>query len=423
MITTIQPSPGVVLRCFTDTRFKQGRLSLQLVRPMCREEAALNALLPMVLLRGTRHHPDLRSITMKLDDLYGATVGDLVRRIGDIQTTGFYCGFTEDRFALENDEILRPVIAFLRELLLEPLLVDGCFCPEFVAGERRSLIADIEARKNDKAAYASGRLMEAMCPGDSFSIPRLGGKEQAAAITPELLYAHYQRILRESPVEIFYVGSARPERVAELVKPIFEGLDRSYVNYPAQTPFHDTGSSHTREEMDITQSRLCMGFVTDVTNQSPGFAAMQVWGALYGAGMTSKLFQNVREKMSLCYSIGSGYYGSKGLITVAAGIDADKEETVRAEVLRQLQCCRDGEITDAELTAAKEAVLSGLRGVVDSPGTIEGYFSTAALSGLRMDLSEYARAVEQVDTAAVAEAARRVRYHSSFFLKGASHHA
>ena len=114
MIETLPLLPGVVLRCCRDARFKQGCLSVQLVRPMAAEEAAMNSLLPAVLLRGTRLHPDLRSITMALDDLYGAAVSPLVRRVGDYQTTGLYCSFMDQRFALPGDRVLEPMAAFLR---------------------------------------------------------------------------------------------------------------------------------------------------------------------------------------------------------------------------------------------------------------------------------------------------------------------
>ena len=60
MIETRTLCPGVTLRCFRDDRFKQACLSIQMIRPMRREEAALNALLPAVLLRGCRNYPDLR---------------------------------------------------------------------------------------------------------------------------------------------------------------------------------------------------------------------------------------------------------------------------------------------------------------------------------------------------------------------------
>jgi predicted Zn-dependent peptidase len=161
-----------------------------------------------------------------------------------------------------------------------------------------------------------------------------------------------------------------------------------------------------------------MGFTTSITNQHEDFPAMQVLNCMCGGGMTSKLFMNVREKMSLCYSIGSGYYGGKGLVTVSAGIDADKEDTVRQEVLRQLRACADGKISKEELDAAKEAVLSSLRSVMDSPGAIEGYFSTAALSGLNLTLEEYRRRIAQVTLEDVCRAAGSITFHSDFFLEG-----
>ncbi|MGN1000125.1 MAG: EF-P 5-aminopentanol modification-associated protein YfmF [Faecousia sp.] len=418
MIETISLLPGITLRCCRDQRFKQAALSLQLVRPMDSGEAAKNALLPSVLLRGSRHHPDLRSITLRLDDLYGASVSTLVRRIGDYQTTGLYCALLEDRFALEGDAILAPMVDFLAELLFDPVLEGETFCDEYVESEKKNLISTIESERNDKRAYAAGKLLKAMCKADSFGIPRLGEPEQVAAITPAALYAHYRKILSESPVEIFYVGSADPEQVARLIKPMFDGMDRYYVNLKPQTPFHDVGGEHLREEMEIAQGKLCMGFVTPITNQSPRFAAMQVANAVFGAGMTSKLFMNIREKLSLCYAIGSGYYGSKGIVTVSAGIDTCREEEARAQILKQLDACARGDITAEELSAAREAMLYSLRTVHDSPGAIEGYYGTAALSGLRISPAEYMSAIEAVTPEQVADAAATIRLHSSFFLKG-----
>ena len=146
MIKTFELQPGVILRCCQDSRFKMNCLSVQLVRPACRQEAAANALIPAVLLRGTESCPDLRDITLRLDDLYGASVGALVRRVGDYQTTGLACGFTEDRFALNGDVILEPMADFLQELLLQPRLEQGIFCKEFVESEKRNLLAAIEAK-------------------------------------------------------------------------------------------------------------------------------------------------------------------------------------------------------------------------------------------------------------------------------------
>ncbi len=418
MIETIELLPGVTLRCFRDHRFKQGCLSFQLVRQMTAEEAALNALLPSVLLRGTNRHPDLRAITQHMDELYGATAGTLVRRVGDYQTTGIYCGFMDDRFALAGDHVLASMVAFLEELLLDSPVVENGFLSAFVDSEKKNLIATIESQLNDKRAYAAGQLLKTMCREDTFGLSRLGETEQVAAVDPQTLYAHYQKLLRESPIHIFYVGSAETSYVAELLMPIVSKLERSYHVLPGQTGFHPCEGTDKVEIMEVSQGKLGMGFTTPITNRDPEFAAMQLLNTVLGAGMTSKLFMNVREKLSLCYSVGSGYYGTKGIVTVSAGIDFDKEEQTRQEILRQVEACRAGDISAEELTAAKEAVLSSLRATHDSPGSIEGYYATAALSGMKMTPAEYMAAVEATTPEQVVAAANTLELHTTYFLKG-----
>ena len=421
MYQTLQIMPGVTLRCIRDSRFKQGALSIQFLRRMDPAEAAYNALLPAVLLRGCRECPDIRRITQRLDDLYGASVGTLVRRIGDYQTTGFYCGFMEDRFALEGDEILSPMIHFLGQLLLEPIVEDGGFDREFVESEKRNLISAIESQRSDKRAYAAARLLEVMCQNDSFGIPRLGQTQQVQAIDHQQLYAHYQMVLAQSPVEIFYVGSAEPAQVAALVTPLWQTIHRQVTPLPPQTPYCPSQPCHETETQDIAQGKLSMGFSTPITNRDSRFAAMQVANAIFGSGMTSKLFMQVREKMSLCYAIGSSYYSSKGILTVNAGIDFACRDAAQEAILAQLAACREGQITEGELNAAKESILSSLRAVYDSPGAMEAFFGVSALSGLGRTLEEYGQQVRAVTTQDVADAAATVSLHSTFFLKGDDH--
>lgn len=418
MIQTFELYPGIVLRCYPDDRFKQACLSVQFLRKMCREEAALNALIPAVLLRGTENCPDLQAITHRLDDLYGAAVGAQVRRVGDYQTTGLYCGFMEDAFALPGDKVLEPMVEFLGEMLFSPALENGIFREDFVESEKRNLILAIEAQRNDKRVYAAGRLLEKMCSEDSFGIPRLGTKEEAEKITIPSVYAHYRKIIKESPVEIFYVGSAKPEQVAALIAPLFAKMERNYVNLPAQTGFVDaSGGSHT-ETLDVSQGRLGMGFVTPITSRDDRFAAMQVANVMFGSGMTSKLFMEIREAQSLCYDIGSGYQGSKGIVTVSAGIDFDKEEIVKKQVLELLRQCAEGEFTEEELNAAKQALISQLQGTHDSPGSIENYYISGVLSGMGKTPAEYIQAVEAVTAQTAAQAASTLQLHTQYFLKG-----
>lgn len=419
MMETMELLPGITLHCFRDSRFKQGCLSLQILREMDEAEAAMNALIPSVLLRGTRKQPDLRAITMRLDDLYGAAVSPLVRRIGDYHSTGFYCSMMDDRFALPGDRVLEPMLQFVGELLLDSPLSDGGFLPEFVESEKKNMISAIESELNDKRAYAMSKLLKNMCKGDSFGVSRLGEKTQVEAIEPKKLYDHYRSILRTSPIVLFYVGSAPIETVAGLLTPLFRDLPRAVQPLAPQSALHPSEGSHRTEIMEVAQGKLCMGFTTPITNRMPEFPAMQIMNTIFGAGMTSKLFQNVREKQSLCYSIGSAYYSSKGVMVVSAGIDFDKETHVRQQVLEQLDACRRGEISDSEINAAKQALISSLRGTHDSPSAIEGYYNASVIGGMDMTPQQYIQAVESVTAEQIAAAANTVTLHSTYFLKGA----
>ncbi len=415
---TMEILPGVVLRCYRDTRFKQGCLSLQLIRPVKEQESAMNALLPAVLLGGSRRCPDLRRITQHLDMLYGASVSPIARRVGDYKTVGLYCGFMDDRFALPGDQVLGPMIDFMGEVLLDPALENGSFLSRILDTEKKNLIATIESERNDKRVYASNQMIAHMCKGDSFGLPRLGTTEQVEAITGQQLYDYYQRVLRECPIQILYVGSAQPEEIAEKLSGLLASLDRNPMELPPQTVFDRPGGENITETMDVSQAKLCMGFTTPITNRDPEFPAMQLCNTVFGSGMTSKLFVNVREKLSLCYSVGSAYYGGKGIIAVAAGIDGENQETTKAEILRQLEDCQKGQITAQELEAARQTLLSSLRSIHDSPGAIEGYYATAALSGMAMDPETYMEKIRCVTAEDVVAAANTVKLHTQYVLKG-----
>ena len=418
MIQTIELFPGVTLRCCRDERFKQGVMSLQFLRPMCREEASLNALLPTVLLRGCKSAPDMRAVTLKLDDLYGASVGALVRRTGDVQSTGLSCGFIDDRFALEGDRIFAPMMAFLEQILLDPVTEGEGFVEAYVESEKQNLIWTMESQRNDKRSYANNQLLKLMCKEDSYGIPRLGEIADVEAITAKSLYAHYKKVLATSPVNVFFIGSAQPEAVAEALKPMLSRLAKDPIPLPPQTGFAPVAYSEQEEVLDVAQGKLCMGYATPINLRDPRYPAILAANSVLGAGMTSKLFMQVREKMSLCYDIGSGFHGSKGILTVAAGIEFDKKQVVQEQIKYQLQQICDGNISDNELTAAKEALLSNLRSTHDSLGAMESYYASAAISGIGMTPDVFMEKVRAVTAEDVAAAARTLTLQAVYFLKG-----
>lgn len=411
--------PDVYLTCIQSEKFKTGCLSISLLRPLRREEASANALLTTVLLRGCREYPDIRNISAFLDHHYGASVGTLVRKKGEILTAGLYADFLEDRLSLDGKPVLEPMVNFICALLLDPAQENGVFLERYTEGEKQNLIHAIASRIDDKRSYAINQLFRNMCGGEAYGIPRLGDREDVEKLDAASLYAHYREILASSQVEIFYHGSAAPEQVAELLRRGLETLPRRTV-VPFGTQFVERAGEVRKlsERLDVTQGKLAMGFRLGCTAADPEYPAALLMNAVYGAGVTSKLFTNVREKMSLCYYASSSIEKFKGVMVVSSGIDFDRREDAEAEILRQLDLTAKGEITGEELENARTHLVSSLRAGMDSPGRLDDYSLGQVLLNRPGTMASLADELMEVTGEQVAAAAKRVSLDTVYFLEG-----
>ena len=413
--------PDVYLTAVQSGKFKTGCLSLSLLRPLRREEASANALIPSVLLRGSENHPDMKSISEFLDELYGASVGTLVRKKGEVQTTGFYADFLEDDYALQSEDILGRMIGFVGELLLRPVLRDGVFDESFVEGEKQNLVNAIDARINDKRTYVVSQLLRSMCGGEAYGVPRLGDAEDVEKLDAASLYRHYRGILANSRVEIFYLGRADAGRVAALLREALRGLPRGKAEPFGTLVVPAAGGTREGEErLDVTQGKLAMGLRLGCTAADPEYPAALLMNAVYGGGVTSKLFLNVREKLSLCYYASSTLEKFKGVMVVSSGVEFSDFGAARAEILRQLDDCRAGNITDEELESARTYILSSLKAGMDSPGRLDDYEIGQIILGREGTMEDLAGQVKLVTREQTAAAAARVTLDTVYLLKGAS---
>ena len=161
-----------------------------------------------------------------------------------------------------------------------------------------------------------------------------------------------------------------------------------------------------------------LGFRLGECMEEPDRAAIHVFNAVYGSGATSKLFLNVREKLSLCYYASSSVILRKGLMIVSSGISFENFEAAKAEILAQLEAVRNGDITDEELTCARRSVASDLRATLDSQGELEGYWLSQAVDGADYGPTELAELVENVKKEDVTAIAKSIELDMVYFLCG-----
>ncbi len=411
--------PGIWLNYVGTDRFKTGCFSFNLLRPLKYDDAAPNALVPSVLLRGCKNSPDMQSISKRLDLLYGAGVGTLIRKKGEVQAVGVYSDFLEDRYA-EGAPVFQQVMEFIRDLLFAPCLENGGFLPSYLDGERLNLSNTLDSRINDKRSYAMSRLLHYMCNGEDYRVPRLGEKDTLQPLTGASLYQLWQAMLMTSQIELFYLGQQPKEQVVDLLRRTLEPLAHrdTFVQVQTKVLFPDRPVQYKTEALDVTQGKLTMGLRTDITVHDPRYPALIMLNAVFGAGMTSKLFVKIREEQSLCYYASSSVDKFKGIMAVSSGIEFDQYDVARDGILHQLNLCKQGEITEDEMESARNYLISSLRTGNDSPGRLDDFSIGQALAGLSYSMDDMAEYIGTVTKDQVVQAANSLNLDTVYFLEG-----
>lgn len=421
-VTRRELFPGVWLRAVHTKKFKSAFLSVTLLTPLNQQTAAANALLPSVLRRGTAIHPDMESLSAALDNLYGGAIEPAVRKKGETQCVGFIASFLDDAYALDGERILEPAANLLGEVLLKPLTQEGMFSEEYTASEKANLLDRIRGQINDKRSYAVHQLTKLMCKDEAYGVDRLGDEEHVEVITASSLWQRYQQLLEDAAVEVYYSGSAEPERVEEALRAALSALP---INGDRLVPDCEVRISAGEEPnvieevMDVSQGKLAMGFRTGgQTCWEEEFPALLLCNSIFGGSSLSKLFMNVRERLSLCYYASSMLEKMKGLVLVSSGIEFDKYDQARTEILHQLDQVRAGEIEDWELEGARRTLIGGFLTMLDEQSRQEEFWLGQAVARLDTTIEELAAQLESVTREQVAASAQKLELDTIYFLKG-----
>ncbi len=407
---------GIYLTCLPAQKFKTSLLSAQFIVPLRRETASATALLPSVLRRGTVTCPDMGLLSARLDKLYGARIDATIRKKTEAQCVGFVASFIDDRFAPGGKKLLEPVANLLGELICDPATERGRFVPAYFENEKVNLVNAIRSLINDKRGYADSRLLQEMCAGEPYGVPRLGTVETAEAIQPQKLYAHYGKTVASSRLELFYCGSAEQSRLKHALLSAFSTLPRESMADVPVSDFHIPASEprYFTESLDVTQGKLGMGF----SCASEDHIALMMGNTLFGGSSNSKLFLNVREKLSLCYYASSVYHRQKGMITVSSGIEFDDYQRASDEILAQLAAVQNGNIEDWELEAARSSLLNAYASMGDSQSRMENFYLGQIVTGREETPEDLAAQVRNVSLDRILRAMKTVQLDTVYFLQG-----
>ena len=412
--------PGIWVTTVNSSKYKTDCLSINMLTQLSIENASQNAIIPYILRRGTTFSPDMKSISIRLENMYGTQIVPVVRKVGEIQCIGLYSSFPSSQYLPENIDILSQTASFVSEMLLNPKTRGGLFLKDIVENEKDKMIKNIKSIINDKGSYAIKRCIDEMCCYEDYSTGKFGTVETVEEINYTKLTKYYHTLISSSPIEIFYCGSSSEEDVLYALKNSFSSIPRGDINYDIGTDIRMNSINEEPRELveskNVNQGKLVMGFRLGECMEDPDIAAIRVFNAVFGGCVTSKLFENVREKMSLCYYASSFVEFHKGLMFVSSGIDPANYTIAKSEILNQLNEIINGNITDHEFVSAKNCLISDMNGIDDSQAALEGYFLSNLINGLDITPEEMSDLISQVTKDEIIEIAKSVVLDEIYFM-------
>ncbi len=419
-IQNIELGKGISLRMFNTDKFKTNLISVYIRLPLCRDTVTRAALIPSVLKRGTEKYPSMTQLSKRLEELYGATLSSGITKRGDMELIKFSVHYVADSFI--SGSIMPEVVDVIKQYVLCPKTVNGAFDPEFVAQEKENLKSFIQGLVNDKKEYARVRANEVMFEGDPYGIFEYGYVEDLDGIDEKNLYSFYKELINNCEIDIFTSGSFEAEKMERELKEAFSVLgDRKAEAIETKLAEVEENISvkEVIEEMPVSQSKLCMGFNCGISPKSDEYSAFLLFSCIYGGSPFSKLFNNVRERLSLAYYVFSAVDMHKASMKISSGIEASKFDAAYDEIMAQLDKMKKGEFSDEEIISAKKYIETGMGSTKDSLHATEDFYMNRVILGSDESIDDVLARINNVKRDDIINVANTVQLDTIYLLKGA----
>lgn len=409
---------GVKLLCINSEKFKTNCVKVDFYMPINEYFPALNVLASF-MGHTSKKYNTVKKFNSKVEGMYDAFFDVSISTVGEKVLIRFTMEVLDDKFTLDGNRISEEAIDFLVDVILNPNCTDEGFDEEFTAREIRFTLENIEALKNDKRAYSVARLRQLMCKDEPYGIDHEKLEKDVKNLDSKALLSAYNYMISQATVVITACGSISEDMITEKFKSFAQSIEnRAPVKLETVFVTKADEIRYFTEEMEVNQAKLVIGLRTGMQNNNDNYYAFRVMTDIFGGGPYSRLFTNVREKMSLCYYCGARLVREKGIILIQSGIEEENYEKAVNEIFNQLDIMKKGKFTDDEFNSSVIALSDAFKGVEDSPSALCNFYTAQVFDEELVSGSEFAERISQVTRQQVTECAQKVSVDSVYLLKG-----
>lgn len=406
MIQLERTTPRCRIFWMDGRKFRSNLLLFFLELPLERETATKIALLAEVLKQGCASYPTPQALARQAEEYYGAIWDISVVKKGNRQLLLFSIQ------TLKTVD-LKQAAAFLRALLLQPLVRDGAFLPQIVERQKRILQERLESLADDKKAYACKRALEETAAGTAFAVSGNGYAADLADIDARTLYAFYQDLLARAEMRVLFCGERQDRAKLYFLRQDFAGR---LARREREQPFFPEREPHlVREKMELEQARLVLGFSGDIRTPARQ-AALRLLMQILGGDANSLLFRQMREEEGLCYDVKAYLLPLSPYLFLQAGIAERDAPAACRLALDCVQQLRKELLSPKRLEQAKEAFLREWEGLAEHPWAMADFFTDQILQNMPLSLDKFLRQIRRVDAEDIQKAAARLECRAIYLL-------
>ena len=421
---------GIKVHLIKNDNFKTDFTVVFLTIPLEKENITKNALIPAILRSGSRKYETYQKISEELEMLYGASFDCGIDKTGDNLVLKFYIESINDNYLPQINNNLEKVLEILLDIIFDPKVTNDEFDAEYIEIEKRNLEMIIKAQKDDKDQYAYDRCINIMYNNSGYGLSKYGNLEDLQTINPHNLYEQYKQLIDNSKIDIIISGDYDEEKILnyvetnELIKKLNPRKEKININkYSTEIKDKKDKSNEINEELDIVQGKLVIG-LDILPNELGDFRFISIlYNAIFGNGVSSKLFQIVREKESLAYTAKSEYIAQKNNIFIRCGIECQNYEKATELIKKLLEDMKNGEFSEEDIKKAKDYILAGVDAINEEQDSQILFLFGQELTKMPLTIEEHKNNIQKVTKEQIVEFANKIQLNTIYFLKNGGNNA
>lgn len=383
-----------------------------------KEEMGAYSFLADMLSQSSKTYPRKKDLITRFEELYKIIVYATTLRVGNVLDFHVSLDFINPNY-INDKSYVEEVIKTLFDIIENPNVTNDEFDLKTFNIVKERLKREINSLKENPMKQSIKEAFKAMNTDTPTSYELLGTLESLEKITPSSLYKTYRNLRKNFKVDIFLIGNLEMDDTVSLIKKYFKNryiienkLDLMVDNKEIKKPVVKSITS------DNVQANLVMIFNLKNLTEIEKNITFNVFNYLYGnGGLTSKLYQSIREKNSLCYAISSMYLKYDKLLLVHISLEQANVKKAALLVRKELKNMQAGNFTEEELKDAINNMIISLDMAQDNTVSIINNYVFHVFDNLPMP-EERIEMFKNIKKEDVINVAKKVKLNTIFTLEG-----